>query len=57
MREGGIVRYRCKECRRHFSQRSGTVFEHSKLPLTKWVLAIGLFRIGISVRGSCSRGG
>ena len=50
MREQGIVRYRCKGCRRHFSLRTGTFFESSRLPLTKWVLAIGLFRIGISAR-------
>lgn len=50
MREGGVVRYRCKQCRRHFSLRTATIFERSKLPLTKWVLAIGLFRVGISAR-------
>lgn len=50
MREQGIVRYRCKDCRCHFSLRTGTFFEGSRLPLTKWVLAIGLFRIGISAR-------
>lgn len=50
MREQGIVRYRCKGCRYHFSLRTGTFFEGSRLPLTKWVLAIGLFRIGISAR-------
>lgn len=50
MRERGIVRYRCRGCRRHFSLRTGTVFQGSRLPLTKWVLAIGLFRIGISAR-------
>lgn len=50
MREHGIVRYRCKDCGRRFSLRTGTVFEGSRLPLTKWVLAIGLFRIGISAR-------
>lgn len=52
MREGGIDRYRCKGCRCHFSLRTGTVFDRSRLPLTKWVLAIGLFasasRRGIS---------
>ena len=51
MREGGGARYRCKGCQRHFSLRTGTVFERSRLPLTKWVLAIGLFRVGISARG------
>lgn len=37
-------------CGRHFSLRTGTVFEGSRLPLTKWVLALGLFRVGISAR-------
>lgn len=50
MGERGIVRYRCRGCRKHFSLRTGTVFQGSRLPLTKWVLAIGLFRIGISAR-------
>lgn len=50
MREQGIVRYRCKSCQCHFSLRTGTLFEGSRLPLTKWVLAIGLFRVGISAR-------
>lgn len=50
MRERGIVRYRCRDCRLRFSLRTGTVFEGSRRPLTKWVLAIALFRIGISAR-------
>lgn len=50
MHERGWVRYRCKECRRHFSIRTGTLLEHSQLPLTKWVLAVGLFKVGISAR-------
>lgn len=32
--------YRCKECRKHFSVRVGTVLNESKLPLQKWLLAI-----------------
>lgn len=32
--------YRCKECRKHFSVRVGTILEDSKLPLQKWLLAI-----------------
>ncbi len=32
--------YRCKECRKHFSVRTGTVLEESRLPLKKWLLAI-----------------
>jgi len=30
--------YRCKECRKHFSVRTGTVMEESRLPLHKWLL-------------------
>lgn len=43
--------YRCCECRKHFSVRTGTVFAESKLPLKKWLLAIYLMttaRKGIS---------
>jgi len=50
MREQGMLRYRCKHCHRHFSIRTGTALAHSQLPLTKWVLAVGLFRIGLSAR-------
>lgn len=50
MRESGTVRYRCQDCARHFSLRTGTALEGSRLPLTKWVLAIALFRIGLSAR-------
>ena len=32
--------YRCKDCRSHFSVRTGTVLEESKLPLHKWLMAI-----------------
>lgn len=41
---------RCKACARRFSLRTATALEGSRLPLTKWVLAIALFRIGISAR-------
>jgi len=50
MRERGTVRYRCKACRRRFSLLTGTLLQGSKLPLTKWVLAVGLLRIGLSSR-------
>lgn len=50
MREHGSVRYRCKTCRMRFSLRTGTALEGSRLPLSKWVLAIGLFRVGLSAR-------
>ncbi len=50
MRETGRQEYRCKRCGHHFSDTSGTVFARSRTPLTKWVLAIGLFRVGCSAR-------
>ncbi len=32
----------CGDCRRHFSVRTGTVMERSKIPLRKWVIGIYL---------------
>ena len=32
--------YRCRDCRNHFSIRTGTVLAESRLPLQKWLLAI-----------------
>lgn len=32
--------YRCRDCRQHFSVRTGTVFAESRLPLHKWLMAI-----------------
>ena len=32
--------YRCKDCRKHFSVRTGSVLEESRLPLQKWLMAI-----------------
>ena len=32
--------YRCRDCRQHFSVRSGTVLAESRLPLHKWLMAI-----------------
>jgi transposase-like protein len=37
---GQPMPYRCKDCRKHFSVRTGTVLAESKLPLHKWLLAI-----------------
>lgn len=50
MHERRGIRYRCKGCRRHFSLLTGTVLEGTRLPLTKWVLAVALFKVGISAR-------
>jgi transposase-like protein len=32
--------FRCKDCRKHFSVRTGTALEESRLPLLKWLMAI-----------------
>ena len=37
---GNPMPYRCKDCRKHFSVRTGTVLAESKLPLHKWLMAI-----------------
>jgi transposase-like protein len=34
--------YKCKKCREQFTVRIGTIFEESKLPLRKWLMAIHL---------------
>jgi transposase-like protein len=34
--------YKCKDCRKQFSVTVGTVFERSKVPLNKWLLAVHL---------------
>ena len=34
--------YRCKDCRKHFSVRTRTILEESRIPLHKWLLAIFL---------------
>lgn len=32
--------YRCRDCRKHFSVRTGTILTESRLPLHKWLMAI-----------------
>ncbi len=39
--------YRCKDCRKHFSPKSGTIMEGSNLGYKKWAMAIYLFTVGI----------
>jgi transposase-like protein len=46
--ERGVPQHRCKRCRYKFTDLTGTLFQHTKLPLSKWILAIALFKIGIS---------
>ena len=35
--------YKCKACRKQFTERMGTIFEESRLPLRKWFMAIYIF--------------
>lgn len=44
--------YRCKDCRRHFSVRKGTVMESSKVGLQKW--AIALYMMTTNLKGTSS---
>ena len=44
--------YRCKDCRKHFSVRTGTLMENSRLPYRKWLAAIYL--IGTNIKGISS---
>ena len=37
------VLYKCSKCTKQFTVRIGTIFEDSRLPLTKWFVAIYLF--------------
>src|SRR5437868_3251685 len=41
--------YKCKACRKQFTVTVGTVFEDSRIPISKWLLAIHL--IGSSKKG------
>jgi transposase-like protein len=34
--------WKCKDCRKQFSVTVGTVFERSKIPMNKWLLAVHL---------------
>lgn len=42
-------RYRCKNCRRLFNEKTGTIFHDSRLPLAVWFSAAVLQR-GMSIR-------
>ncbi len=44
--------YRCKDCRKHFSVRTGTVMTRSQIPLQKWVIAI--YMQATSIKGISS---
>ena len=50
MAEAGRLEYRCRRCRCHFSETTGTIFAKTRTPLSKWVLAVGLCKIGVAAR-------
>lgn len=41
-------KYKCSGCSYKFTETSGTIFEKSRTPISKWICAIGLFKIGIA---------
>ena len=41
------VPYRCKDCRKHFSVRTGTAMHRSHVGYQKWVLAMFLMSTGL----------
>ena len=47
VKNGNPMPWRCKDCRRHFSVRIGTVMEQSPLPLRKWGFTIRLCATGL----------
>ena len=44
--------YRCRSCRKHFSVKTGTIMEGSKLSLQIWAIAIYLLTTGIKGQSS-----
>lgn len=44
------IRYKCKCCKKNYTAKTGTIFEGTKLPLIKWIMAIYLImhKSGIS---------
>lgn len=53
-------RYNCRTCcarsgqtRASFTDKTGTVFEGTKLPLRVWLLGLYLYKLGLSVNAAC----
>ena len=42
VKSGKPLPHKCRDCRKHFSFRHGTIFEGSHIPLRKWAIAIYL---------------
>src|SRR5215472_15703556 len=39
--------WKCKDCRKQFTVKVGTIFEDSHIPLHKWLMAIHLMNAGM----------
>ena len=39
--------FRCRECRKHFSVKTGTLLHSSKLPLSQWAIAFYLYNTNL----------
>lgn len=42
VKSGKPMPYRCRDCRKYFSVRTGTALAHTRLPLRKWAFAVYL---------------
>lgn len=47
--EKACRRYRCRACGKGFNDRTGIIFEGSKLPLSAWFLAMFLIELGKTI--------
>ena len=52
VKSGRPMPYRCRDCRKHFSVRKGTVMQSSSLGLQKW--AIALYQMSTGIKGTSS---
>jgi transposase-like protein len=50
---GSRRRWRCRDCKRDFTAKVGTIFEDSPLPLTKWLPAVWLLANAKNGISSC----
>ena len=48
--------YKCRACKRQFSSTTGTVFEASHVPLSRWLLAMHLMAASFQEARKDSRG-
>lgn len=49
----GRLRWQCKDCKKQFTAKAGTIFEDSPLPLTKWLPAVWMLANSKNGISSC----